>query len=115
EWLRRQPKARTGKQKARIQRAEDAIADAPRGSQRDLSFSVEETRLGNNVLEARGLGVGIAGRRLVDSLDFHLMRKQRVGIVGRSGAGKTTLLRTLLGEIPPVAGEILRGKNTEIA
>src|SRR5690606_31508754 len=52
EWLRRQPKARTGKQKARIQRAEDAIADAPRGSQRDLSFSVEETRLGNNVLEA---------------------------------------------------------------
>lgn len=115
EWLRRQPKARSGKQKARVGRAETALAGAPRAAEREVRIEVDETRLGGNILEARALGVGIAGKRLIASLDFHLTKGKRVGIVGRSGAGKTTLLRTLLGQIPPVAGEVLRGKNTQIA
>lgn len=115
EWLRRQPKARTGKQKARIDRAEDAIAQKGPEQTRDLRLGVEETRLGGNILETRDLAVAIGDRDLIHSLDFHLTRGKRVGIVGKSGAGKTTLLRTLLGELPPKKGEIIRGKNTEIA
>ncbi len=115
EWLRRQPKARTGKQKARITRAEAALSQAPPGRAPELNVELAESRLGGNVLEARGVRVGFDGRVLVESLDFQLMRGDRVGIVGRSGAGKSTLLRTLLGDQPPLSGEILRGKNTRIA
>lgn len=115
EWLRRQPKARSGKQKARIGRAEQALSvSAPKRTEA-LELKLENTRLGGNILEARGLTVGVGGRTLLHGLDFHLTKGQRVGVIGRSGAGKTTLLRTLLGEHPPLGGEVLRGKNTNIA
>lgn len=115
EWLRRQPKARTGKQKARIGRAEQALSVAAPKRTEAIDLKLENTRLGGNILEARDLKVGIGGKTLLESLDFHLTKGQRVGVVGRSGAGKTTLLRTLLGEHPPLSGEVLRGKNTNIA
>ncbi len=115
EWLRRQPKARTGKQKARIGRAEQAISETAPKKTAELELKIADTRLGGNILETRALDVGIAGKSLVRGLDFHLTKGMRVGIVGRSGAGKTTLLRTLLGDHPPESGEVLRGKNTKIA
>lgn len=115
EWLRRQPKARSGKQKARIGRAEQALSVAAPKRTEALELKLENTRLGGNILEARGLKVGVGGKTLLASLDFHLTKGQRVGVIGRSGAGKTTLLRTLLGEHPPLSGEVIRGKNTNIA
>jgi len=115
EWLRRQPKARTGKQKARIDRAEAALSvDGPTEA-RALEFRVSEERLGGTILETRQLTVSIGERTLVRDLTFQMTKGSRVGIMGRSGAGKTTLLRTLLGEHPPAAGEVLRGKRTQIA
>jgi ABC transport system ATP-binding/permease protein len=115
EWLRRQPKARTGKQKARIGRAEAALAtDAPNRAQ-ELDFRASSQRLGGNILEARELTVSIGERRLVADLTFQLTRGSRVGIVGPSGAGKTTLLRTLLGLLEPTSGQVITGKNTKIA
>ncbi len=115
EWLRRQPKARGTKQKARISRAEDAISSGPAKKGRELDLNLAEQRLGGTILEARHLDVSIGGKDLIHDLTFHLTKGSRVGIVGRSGAGKTTLLRTLLGEHPPAGGEIIRGKNTKIA
>lgn len=115
EWLRRQPKARTGKQKARIDRAEKAQADRPAPSQRDLVLEVAETRLGSSILEAHDVRVDLAGRTLVEGFTFHLMKGQRVGVIGKNGAGKTTLLRVLLGEMPPTGGRVQQGKNTQIA
>jgi len=115
EWLRRQPKARTGKQKARIGRAEAALAtDAPTRA-RELDFRASSQRLGGNILEARELTVSIGERRLVADLTFQLTRGSRVGIVGPSGAGKTTLLRTLLGHLAPTSGQVITGKNTKVA
>lgn len=115
EWLRRQPKARGGKQKARIGRAEEAISQAPLKKVRELDLNLSEQRLGGTILEARELSVAIGGKTLVEELNFHLTKGSRVGIVGRSGAGKTTLLRTLLGEHEAAGGEVIRGKNTKIA
>lgn len=115
EWLRRQPKARTGKQKARIARAETALSVEPVRTTAALSLELAEQRLGGTILEARELSVSIAGRSLVRDLTLHLSRGSRVGILGKSGAGKTTLLKTLLGEHPPAAGKVIRGKNTRIA
>lgn len=115
EWLRRQPKARTGKQKARIGRAEQALSVAAPTKTAALELKLDSTRLGGNIIEARALDVAIGGKSLVQGLDFHLTKGQRVGIIGRSGAGKTTLLRTLLGEHPARGGEVILGKNTKVA
>ena len=115
EWLRRQPKARTGKQKARIQRAETAKAViAPKLDVR-ATLTAETSRLGKTVLELKDLSLDIAGRRLVNHFDLLVGRGERIGVVGKNGTGKTTLLRALLGEIEPATGEIEIGQNTKIA
>ncbi|MCC6554587.1 MAG: ABC-F family ATP-binding cassette domain-containing protein [Polyangiaceae bacterium] len=118
EWLRRQPKARTGKQKARIQRAESAKAAPPPKLERGAQLSMGTVRTGKTILELRGLSLEVDGRPLVQGLDFILTKGERVGVVGRNGTGKTTLLRAILGELPEAArqrGEIVVGKNTSLA
>jgi ATP-binding cassette subfamily F protein uup len=115
EWLRRQPKARTGKQKARIQRAEAAQEAEPMKGPNSFELRVTGKRLGATILEAHDLAVDIAGRRLVENLTLHLTRGERIGIIGRNGAGKTTLLQCLLGQREAAAGRVVQGKNTSFA
>jgi len=115
EWLRRTPQARTTKQKARIDRAETAIAQRPRATDRDARIELEHVRSGNVVLEAEGLDVEIAGRRLVQGLTLRLSQGERLGIVGPNGCGKTSLLRVLTGQAAPTAGSVTHGKNTRVA
>lgn len=112
EWLRRQPKARTGKQKARIQRAEAAKAAPPPKAEQRALLTAASTRMGKTVLELKDLTLEIAGRALVSHLDLILGKGERIGIIGRNGTGKTTLLRAILGEVTPASGEIVLGKNT---
>ena len=115
EWLRRSPKARTTKSKARVDRAE-AVRDAAAPTKDKVAkLDVQAERLGKTVLEARGLGVRIGALELVRSLDLILSRGDRLGIVGPNGSGKTTLLHALLGELKPARGEIIVGKNTKFA
>src|SRR5690606_21737397 len=115
EWLRRQPKARTGKQKARIQRAESAIAAPAPIETKNLALELKESRLGSMVLEVEQLGLSILGRELVRVLSFRSGRGMRVGIVGPSGSGKTTLIRTLLGQRPRESGAIRQGTTVRYA
>ncbi len=114
-WLRRQPKARTTKQKARVDRAERALDVRGPARERSVSFDLSVSRAGKTILELRDLSVGIAGQTLVSGLTLYLTQGERLGIVGRNGTGKTTLLRTLLGELEPLAGSVTLGKNTRIA
>jgi ABC transport system ATP-binding/permease protein len=115
EWLRRQPKARTTKQKARVDRAQSALAtDAPR-EERQASFALEVVRSGKTILEARGLTVAAGGNVLIRGFDLFVTAGERIGIVGRNGTGKTTLLRTLLGDHPATEGSVTVGKNTQVA
>ncbi|MCC7536650.1 MAG: ABC-F family ATP-binding cassette domain-containing protein [Deltaproteobacteria bacterium] len=115
EWLRRRPKARTGKQKARIQRAESARADRPPPEARAASMSLEAVRTGKTILELRDVAIEVGGRRLVTGLTFALTAGDRVGIVGKNGSGKTTLLRAILGEHPIASGSLVVGQSTRIA
>ena len=115
EWLRRQPKARSTKQKARIERAETAKAVVAPREERVARLSVEEARAGKTILELRHLGIDLAGRTLIADLEMFLVEGERIGVVGANGTGKTTLLRAIMGQLPQTRGEIVLGKNTKIA
>jgi len=112
EWLRRQPKARSTKQKARVGRAEDAIGQE--GPRRDKSAELRaySERLGKTILSASGLRIEREGRCLIDALDLDLAQGQRIGVIGPNGCGKTSLLLALQGELEPSGGELTVGDNT---
>lgn len=115
EWLSRQPKARSTKQKARIDRAEAAKAVTGPKVDRTATLELDVVRSGKTILELRDLRVEVAGRTLIDKLSLFLTEGERIGIVGPNGSGKTTLLRTLLGELKPASGSVTLGQNTKIA
>lgn len=114
DWLGRSPAARSTKPKARTQRAE-ALVNAERDDVKPLRLPQLQTeRLGKNILEAVDLTAGYPGKPLVKGLDLLLVRGDRLGLVGPNGAGKTTLLRTLVGELPPLAGRVVLGQQTKV-
>ncbi len=114
EWLRRQPKARGTKQKARTNRAEAALdIRAPR-EDRKADLRLEASRQGKTILEAKRLALERDGRILVSGLELALRPGERIGIVGANGSGKTSLLLALLGSLPIAEGEINVGANTRI-
>ena len=115
EWLARQPKARSTKQKARIDRAEAAKSTKAPVAEQRVALALEETRSGKTVLELEHLRLDLGGRTLVQDLTLYLPQGERVGIVGANGTGKTTLLRAIAGELAPTGGRLTVGQNTKIA
>jgi ATP-binding cassette subfamily F protein uup len=115
EWLRRQPKARSTKQKARIQRALDAKYTPVPRVEKTAEIALDAVRAGKTILELRKLTLALGDVTLVKDLDFILTAGERLGVVGRNGTGKTTLLRAILGELAPAGGEVVVGLNTKIA
>ncbi|MCU0245090.1 MAG: ABC-F family ATP-binding cassette domain-containing protein [Bryobacter sp.] len=113
EWLRRGPKARTTKSKARIDTAHalmDRLSDiedrtATGNASIDFTSSGRQTK---RLLELNGIGKSLGGRTLFANLDFKFTPGIRVGLAGLNGTGKTTLLRLLTGEMTPDAGELIR-------
>ncbi|MGB0680771.1 MAG: ABC-F family ATP-binding cassette domain-containing protein, partial [Polyangiales bacterium] len=91
-WLRASPKARTRKNKARVERAEAAQAARPQAAEPKLQLRAQSgPRLGKTLLEMHAAQVGIAGRTLLQDVDFILQEGDRIGIIGPNGAGKPTL------------------------
>ena len=113
EWLRRGPKARTTKSKARIQTAETMIGELAEIGARgaagtagiDFSASERKTR---RLVEFDDVRCDVAGRTLFSGLNFVLTAASRVGLIGPNGSGKTTLLRLLQGEMTPTSGQVRR-------
>lgn len=115
EWLRRQPKARTGKQKARIQRAEEAVATNGPSAERTAKLAIDTVRTGKTILELHDVGLRIGGKTLGSGIRLIVNPGERIGVVGPNGVGKTTLLRCILGEVEPAEGKVVMGKNTRVA
>jgi ATP-binding cassette subfamily F protein uup len=112
-WLRRGPKARTSKSKARIDAAERSISELAVSRERAASASagLELTASGRKTKRlwyGKGLSKRFEGTPVIDGLELLLTPGMRLGVVGPIGSGKSTLLRMIVGELQPDTGEIRR-------
>ena len=113
-WLRRGPKARSTKQKARIDRFYALDEQGPPEQHRMFAFEIPQPqRLGKQILEAQKISKRIGGKLLFHDISLIMQKDMRVGVIGPNGSGKTTLLRVLMGEDPPDRGRVMIGENTE--
>ncbi len=115
EWLRRGPKARTTKSKARIASAHALLeAEGPPKSAKARIHFGRIGRLGKTILEAKHITKSYGGKTLIRDLSLSLNPGDKIGIIGPNGIGKSTLLRLIVGQETPDQGEMVHGKNTVI-
>ncbi|WP_332691594.1 ABC-F family ATP-binding cassette domain-containing protein [Halalkalibacter lacteus] len=113
-WLKRGAKARTTKQKARIGRVESLQEEESVSKRGEFDFAIGSKRLGKQVLELTDVTKSYDQSVLIQSLDYLIVKGERLGIVGPNGSGKTTLLNMLAGRITPDYGTITTGETVKI-
>ena len=116
EWVRSNPKARQAKSKSRMQAYEELSSKEfqKRAETQEIYIPPGE-RLGDQVIEAKGIAKSFGDRLLYENLSFTVPKAAIVGIVGPNGAGKTTLFRMITGEQNPDAGEVIVGQSVKVA
>lgn len=113
-WLKRGPKARGSKQKARVERVQEMQKQTFDTKKEQVSFEAGSTRLGKKVVELEGIEKSYEGRLLIKDFDFLVVPDDRLGIVGPNGSGKTTLLNIIAGRMAPDQGEVDIGQTVKI-
>jgi ABC transport system ATP-binding/permease protein len=119
EWLRRGPKARATKSKARIDKAQEMIGELKdlkirtRVELTDIDFSATDRKT-KRLVHLEKVSHGFGDSVLFDNANFTITAGMRVGLVGANGSGKTTLLRLLKGDLQPMKGEIQKAENLRI-
>ena len=112
DWIRRQPKARGTKQKARVDAFQDIKKTASQRLDEDeLELPVKMERLGSKIVEFHKIGKAFGNLPILNSFSYNVQRKERMGIVGKNGTGKTTFLKMLLGSEPLDKGKIVVGET----
>ncbi|MBP0598273.1 energy-dependent translational throttle protein EttA [Herbaspirillum sp. LeCh32-8] len=116
EWVRQNPKGRQAKSKARLARFNELseYEYQKRNETQEIFIPVAE-RLGNEVIEFKGVSKGYGDRLLIDNLNFKIPAGAIVGIIGPNGAGKSTLFRMLAGRETPDAGELVLGPTVKVS
>jgi len=116
EWVRSNPKARQAKSKARLARFEEmsSFEYQKRNETQEIFIPVAE-RLGDKVIEFKGVSKSFGDQLLIDQLSFNVPPGAIVGIIGPNGAGKTTLFKMLTGQQTPDSGEIVIGPTVKLA
>lgn len=115
EWVRMAPKARHAKSKARLAAYERMMSEDVKQKEEKLEIFIPNgPRLGNKVIEARGISKAFGEKLLFENLDFNLPPAGIVGIIGPNGAGKTTLFRLIMGLEKPDSGEFSVGETVKL-
>ena len=113
-WVKRGAKARTTKQKARLQRFDELVNKDTYTPDEKMDISVGSTRLGKKIIEIHHISKKFDNKVLIDDLDYTIARTDRIGIIGKNGMGKSTLIKILNGEILPDSGHIEIGETVKI-
>ncbi|ENI4484709.1 energy-dependent translational throttle protein EttA [Vibrio fluvialis] len=116
EWVRKNPKGRQAKSKARMARFEELQStDHQKRNETNELFIPPGERLGDKVIEVKNLSKSFDGRVLIDDLSFNMPKGAIVGIIGANGAGKSTLFKMLSGVEQPDSGTIEMGDTVKLA
>ncbi|MGL6105297.1 ABC-F family ATP-binding cassette domain-containing protein [Romboutsia sp.] len=113
-WVRRGAKARTTKQKARLQRFDELTNRDSYSPEDKIDISVGSTRLGKKIIELHHISKAFDHKVVIDDLDYTLARTDRIGIIGKNGMGKSTLVNIINGKLSPDSGHIEIGETVKI-
>ncbi|MDA3811309.1 MAG: ABC-F family ATP-binding cassette domain-containing protein [Spirochaetaceae bacterium] len=112
EWLKRGPRARTGKDKGRKNRIIDMTDQKTSEEQQSAEFSVNERRLGKKVLDLVNISKSYDNKEVIKPFSYKFRKGERIGIVGPNGSGKSTFLNLITEKIISESGSVTRGINT---
>jgi len=115
EWVQQNPKGRRAKSKARLANYEKMLSEEHQKSREEMEIFIPSgPRLGDVVIEAKGVTKGFDDRLLIENLDFALPPGGIVGVIGANGAGKSTLFKMIIGEETPDDGSLRLGDTVKL-
>lgn len=113
-WLKRGPRARTGKDKKRKENIENLMNARIEENEESSDFSSSNRRLGKKILELKKVTLSLGGKTVISPFSYSFKKGERIGIIGPNGSGKSSFLDITASRIPPDSGEIDLGINTQI-
>lgn len=115
KWIRRQPKARGTKAKARVDAFHDLKEVATQKvDNRELIFEIKYQRLGKRIVEFHNVSKSFGDLKILDKFDYKFRKNEKVGIVGRNGTGKSTFLELIMNRLQPDSGRIKIGETVKL-
>lgn len=114
KWVRRGAQARSTKQKARLERFEEISSIKAPQRTGTIEFEGAAARLGRKTIEADNISKSYDGKCVIKDFTYHLLKDDRIGIVGANGVGKSTLLGMLSGSITPDSGTVAFGETVKV-
>ena len=114
EWLKQGPKARSTKQRARIDRIRDMQATEFKETQGKVAIDTPGRRIGKKVIELQNITKAYDNRTLIKNFSYEFTPGDRIGIIGGNGAGKSTLMNIITGKVAPDSGKVEIGKTIHI-
>lgn len=113
-WVKRGARARTTKQKARLQRFDDLVNNEVLSNNENLEITTASSRLGKKIIEIHNISKSFGNKKVINDLDYAVSRIDRIGIIGKNGMGKSTLINILNGKLNPDCGHIEIGETVKI-
>lgn len=113
-WIMRGARARSTKQKARIQRYEEMKDTKDFARDEKIEISSASTRLGRTTVELEHICMSYQDKVLIQDFSYIFLKNDRIGFVGANGSGKTTLMKIIAGRIEPVSGRVIHGQTVKI-
>ena len=113
-WIKRGAKARTTKQKARIDRFEELKQQKFLVNTDKIEIGMGTSRLGKMIIEIENLTFNYQYKKIIENFSYNLLRNDRIGIIGNNGLGKSTLLNLIADKLEPTTGNIKIGKTVKI-